>query len=95
MASYVPWLTRNPRIRGLLEVTGGVFLPSASDAVGDYIKNSELEGFVHKLSLQLTSVSAAPYDLIINSAEGTACELTVYFLLTGKVHLYLLRAMLV
>jgi hypothetical protein len=88
MASYVPWLTRNPKIRDLLEITGGVFAQSAPAVLGDYIQNSELEGFVHKLSLQLQSVSAAPYDLIINAADGNKCELTVYFLLTGKVHLY-------
>lgn len=88
MASYVPWLTRNQRIRELLELTGGMFHESSSAVAGDYHKNSELEGFVHKLSLQLHSVSAAPYDLIINAADGESCTLTMYFLLTGKVHLY-------
>ena len=89
MASYVPWLTRNRVIRELLEITGGQFSQTSGSAMGgEYLSGSELEGFVHKLSLRLHSVSAAPFDLIINAADGESCNLTVYFLLTGKVQLY-------
>ena len=91
MASYVPWLTRNLVIRDLLEITGGQFSSESGTGLvggGEYITGSELEGFVHKLSLQLHSVSTAPFDLIINAADGPSVNLTVYFLLTGKVQLY-------
>ena len=82
--SYHPRLTRNKTFQLLLEKTGGFFSPG----LHQYLGGSDLETFIFRLSLRLYSVSAAPGDLIINSADGDTVNLTVYILLTGSVQLF-------
>ena len=86
MASYVPWLTRNKVLSDLLQNTGGQFgqLPDGSS---EYLGGSDLEGLVDKIALQLRSLTAAPYDIVISGADE-AKDMEVFILLTGKVQLY-------
>ena len=86
MASYVPWLTRNKVLSDLLENTGGQF-GQLSDGSSEYLGGSDLEGLVDKIALQLRSLTAAPYDIVISGADE-AKDMEVFILLTGKVQLY-------
>jgi len=63
-------------------------LPHPAEENLSVFSGSDLEGFVFRVSLQMYSVSAAPEDIIINSADGVKVDSTVYILLTGKVKLY-------